>query len=113
MSRPSCAAIQNFARYKPHLLDEAMFGADYMVRMKAPNGSFYRSVTTGDVDQTPGGRRIAGEMKQFGIEGAPGQGAKGMVESANNDLEYEVSYRSGGGMAIAALAMASTYPDVR
>src|SRR4029077_13257692 len=101
----------NFARYQAHLLDEAMFGADYMVRVKAPNGSFYRSVTTGHVDQTPGGRRIAGEMKQFGIEGAPGQGAKGMVESANNDLEYEVSYRSGGGIAIAALAMASTYPE--
>ena len=29
---------------------------------------------------------------------------------ANNDLEYEVSYRSGGGIAIAALAMASSYP---
>jgi Glycosyl hydrolase family 9 len=49
-------------------------------------------------------------MKRFGIQSAPGQGASGMVESANNDLEYEVSYRSGGGMAIAALAMASSYP---
>ena len=52
-------------------------------------------------------------MKRFGIEGAPGQGAAGMVESANSDREYEVSYRSGGGIAIAALAMASTYPVVR
>ena len=100
----------NFARYQARLLDEAMFGADYIVRMKAPGGSFYRSVTTGEVDQTPGGRRIAGEMKRFGIEAAPGQGAKDMVESANNDREYEVSYRSGGGIAIAALAMASSYP---
>jgi len=100
----------NFARYQSHLLDEAMFGADYMVRMKVPGGSFYRSVNTGGVDQTPEGRQIAGEMKRFGIEGAPGQGAKEMVESANNDLEYEVSYRSGGGIAIAALAMASAYP---
>jgi len=100
----------NFARYQARLLDEAMFGADYLMRMRVPGGSFYRSVTTGQVDQTPSGRRIAGEMKKFGIEGAPGQGAKGMVESANNDLEYEVSYRSGGGFAIAALAMASTYP---
>lgn len=33
-----------------------------------------------------------------------------MVEQANNDLEYEVSYRSGGGLAIAALAVASTSP---
>ncbi len=102
--------LQGFARYKTRLLDEAMFGADYLVRMKVPDGSFYRSVSTGGVKQIPEERKIAGEMKRFGIESAPGQGAPGMVESANNDLEYEVSYRSGGGIAIAALAMASGYP---
>ncbi|MFZ0730953.1 MAG: glycoside hydrolase family 9 protein [Candidatus Sulfotelmatobacter sp.] len=103
--------LSDFARYQPRLLDEAMFGADYLVRLKVPNGSFYRSVENGGVDQVPEKRKIAGEMKRFGIEAAPGQGAKEMVESANNDLEYEVSYRSGGGIAIAALAMASTYPE--
>jgi hypothetical protein len=103
--------LQGFSRYKDHMLDEAMFGADYMVRMKVPNGSFYRSVTTGGVDQTAEGRKIAGEMKSFGIESTPGKGAPGMVESANSDLEYEVSYRSGGGIAIAALAMASKEPQ--
>ncbi|HET9409765.1 MAG TPA: glycoside hydrolase family 9 protein [Candidatus Sulfotelmatobacter sp.] len=102
--------LQGFARYKDHLLDEAVFGADYMVRMKASNGSFYRSVSNGGVDQVPEKRKIAGEMKRFGIEHTPGKGAEEMVESANSDLEYEVSYRSGGGIAIAALAMASTYP---
>ena len=102
--------LQGFARYQPHLLDEAMFGADYLVRVKVPGGSFYRSVSNGGVEQVPEGRKIAGEMKRFGIEAAPGQGAKEMLESANNDREYEVSYRSGGGIAIAALAMASTYP---
>ena len=102
--------LQGFARYEPHLLDEAMFGADYLVRLKVPDGSFYRSVSTGSVKQVPEERKIAGEMKRFGIESAPGQGAKGMVESANSDLEYEVSYRSGGGIAVAALAIASSYP---
>ena len=101
--------LQGFARYRVHMLDEAMFGADYLVRMKVPNGSFFRSVSNGGVDQTPSGRKIAGEMKQFGIESKPGQGAAGMIERADNDLEYEVSYRSGGGIAVAALAMASTY----
>jgi Glycosyl hydrolase family 9 len=100
----------NLARYQSHLLGEAMFGADYMVRMKVPGGSFYRSVSTGGVDQTPAGRKIAGEMKRFGIEAAPGQGAKEMLESANSDREYAVSYRSGGGIAVASLAMASSYP---
>jgi hypothetical protein len=102
--------LPDLERYQAHLLDEAMFGADYLVRMKVPNGSFYRSVSTGSVKQLPSERRIAGEMKRFGIESAPGQGAKEMIEQANNDLEYEVSYRSGGGIAVAALAMASTYP---
>ncbi len=102
--------IEGFARYKPRLLDEAMFGADYLVRVNVPDGSFYRSVSTGGVQQVPEERRIAGEMKHFGIESAPGQGAAGMVENASNDLEYEVSYRSGGGIAVAALAMASAYP---
>jgi glycosyl hydrolase family 9/cellulase-like Ig domain-containing protein len=102
--------LEGYARYKKRLLDEAIFGADYLVRMKVPNGSFYRSVTNGGVKQIPEERRIAGEMKHFGIENAPGQGAKGMVENANNDREYEVSYRSGGGIAIAALAMASALP---
>ena len=102
--------LGGFARYKAHLLDEAMFGADYLVRMKVPSGSFYRSVSTGSVKQVPEERKIAGEMKRFGIESAPGKGAAEMVESANSDLEYEVSYRSGGGIAIAALAMASSYP---
>jgi hypothetical protein len=103
-------SLEGFTRYKPRMLDEAMFGADYLVRVKVPGGSFYRSVSNGGVDQVPEKRMIAGEMKRFGIESKPGQGAKDMVESANSDLEYEVSYRSGGGIAIAALAMASTYP---
>jgi hypothetical protein len=67
--------LQGFARYKPRLLDEAMFGADYLVRVKVPNGSFYRSVSTGGVKQVPEERRIAGAMKRFGIESAPGKRA--------------------------------------
>jgi len=102
--------LQGFARYKPRLLDEGMFGADYLVRLKVPGGSFYRSVSHGGVNQVPSERKIAGEMKRFGIQNSPDESAKDMVESANNDLEYEVSYRSGGGIAVAALAMASTYP---
>lgn len=104
------SGVPEFARYDERLLDEGMFGADYLVRMKAPGGSFYRSVTTGGVKQVPEERKIAGEMKKFGIYKSSSQEPRDMVEQANNDLEYEVSYRSGGGLAIAALALASTYP---
>ena len=103
-------AVPEVARYKDRMLDEAMFGADYLVRVKVPGGSFYRSVSTGGVKQLPEQRKIAGEMKKFGIYQSSDKSPRDMIEQANNDLEYEVSYRSGGGVAIAALATASTYP---
>ncbi len=102
--------IPETVRYKDRLLDEAMFGADYLVRVKDPAGSFYRSITNGGVDQRPEERKVAGEMKQFGIFQSADKPPADMVEQANNDREYEVSYRSGGGVAIAALAIASTFP---
>jgi hypothetical protein len=91
------------ARYLDRILDEAAFGADYLVRVKAPSGSFYRSVSTGGVRQVPEERKVAGEMKRFALYQA-NQGRPG--PRAERDTDYQVSYRSGGGMAIAALAMA-------
>jgi hypothetical protein len=102
--------IPETVRYKDRLLDEAMFGADYLVRVKNPAGSFYRSITNGGVDQRPEQRKVAGEMKQFGIFQSAGKPPADMIQQADNDREYEVSYRSGGGVAIAALAIASTFP---
>lgn len=102
--------IPETIRYQNRMLDEAMFGADYLVRVKVPGGSFYRSISTGGPNQVPELRKVAGEMKKFGIYQAPDKSRSGMVEQANNDLEYEASYRSGGGLAVAALAIASTYP---
>lgn len=103
--------LPEFARYEDRLLDEAGFGADYLVRVKAPGGSFFRSISTGGVKQIPEERKVAGEMKRFGIYQSSTQEPRDMVEQANSDLEYQVSYRSGGGVAIAALAMASMYPE--
>jgi hypothetical protein len=99
--------VPEFARYKTRLLDEAFFGADYLVRLKDPAASFYRSISNGGVNQVPSERKVAGEMKSFGIYQNATQKPGGMVEQANSEMEYEVSYRSGGGLAIAALAMAS------
>jgi hypothetical protein len=102
--------VPDMIRYQNRMQDEAMYGADYLVRLKVPNGSFYRSISTGGPKQVPELRKVAGEMKKFGIYQSSDQSPRGIVEEANNDLEYEVSYRSGGGIAIAALAIASTYP---
>jgi len=103
--------VPEFARYKDRLLDEAMFGADYLVRVKAHSGSFYRSISNGGAKQVPEERKVAGEMKRFGIYQSSSQEPRDLVESASTDLEYEVSYRSGGGVAIAALAIASSFPS--
>jgi Glycosyl hydrolase family 9/Cellulase N-terminal ig-like domain len=103
--------VPEFARYEDRLLDEASFGSDYLVRVKAPSGSFYRSISTGGVKQIPEERKVAGEMRRFGIYQSSSQEPRDMVEQANRDLDYQVSYRSGGGVAIAALAMASTSPE--
>jgi len=99
-----------FLRYKNRMLDEGMFGADYLVRVKVPGGSFYRSISTGGTQQVPELRKVAGEMKKFGIYQSADKAPRDMVQQANNDFEYEVSYRSGGGIAVAALAIASKLP---
>ena len=102
--------VPEFVRYKTRGLDEAMYGADYLVRVKNPQGSFYRSISNGGVNQVPEERKVAGEMKKFGIYQSSDKAPADMVQQANNEREYEVSYRSGGGIAIAALAIASSYP---
>jgi len=101
--------IPEVARYKVRMLDEAMFGADYLVRVKDPAGSFYRSISNGGVKQVPEERKVAGEAKKYEIYQSQGT-ERGMGEKAESEMDYEVSYRSGGGVAIAALAIASRYP---
>lgn len=99
----------DFRQSDRRVLDEALFGADYLVRVQAPNGSFYRSVKAPGAAKLAKDRVIQPEEPSYRIKqtkdqpfisGAPGAGWH----------SYQVSYRSGGGMAIAALAIASTYP---
>ncbi|HYG40163.1 MAG TPA: glycoside hydrolase family 9 protein [Cytophagales bacterium] len=100
-----------FKQYKRRILDEGMYGADYLIRMKAPNGSFYRSVSGGGTEKLPEDRKIGVDRTGFLIKTAENKD-KIMSGEMGKDMAvefYEVSYRSGGGMAIAALAMASTF----
>ena len=102
--------VPEFNRYKERLLDEAMYGADYLVRVKAPSGSFYRSVATGSDKQVPEERKVARDARNYVLYQPGDKGRPGVIAETNDDLAYEVSYRSGGGVAIAALAIASTFP---
>ena len=104
-------ADPNFVQYKKRLLDEAMFGADYLVRIKNPQGSFYITVSARGPEKKPEDRLIApkatrhiilttetkDKFRDYGRESTLGEAA------------YEAGYREGAGLCIAALAMASTY----
>ncbi len=75
--------------YRSELLEEAGYGADFLVRMQDPEGYFYMTVFdnwSGDPEK----REICSYKGQNGVRSA----------------EYQAGFRQGGGMAIAALARA-------
>lgn len=96
-------------QYRKRLLDEALFGADYLVRVKDPRGSFYITVSGRGPEKKPEDRRIApkagrhiiltpdtkDKFRDYGRERIAG------------DAAYEAGYREGAGLCIAALAMAA------
>jgi hypothetical protein len=98
----------DFRQYKRRLLDEAIYGADYLVRMQAKEGSFYRSVSAPGAGKLPKDRVIRAEDQSYRIKKTEGQ-AFSDSDKSDNLKSYQVSYRSGGGVSIAALAMASAY----
>lgn len=100
-----------FKQYKRKLLDEAMFGADYLVRVKNPKGSFYRSVSCPGPEKRPEDRLISKDNKGYAIKTADTKDNfnPGGVQNVQSQATYEVSYRSGGGLSIASLAMASAH----
>ncbi|MCS4276546.1 hypothetical protein M2390_001728 [Mycetocola sp. BIGb0189] len=76
--------------FTAHLRDEGLFGADFLVRFRSPEGYFY----TGIFDA------LTKDLNERVIN-AP------LPESVRTD-RYQAAYRHGGGLAIAALARAST-----
>lgn len=99
----------SFRQYQRRLLDEAMFGADFLVRMKVPGGSFYRTISGKGPKKLPEDRRITPTMTGFSITKDPQDGIDGKDEIASPELSYEISFRAGAGLSIAALAIASGY----
>jgi len=86
----------DYRQYLRRLLDEGAWGADYLVRVKAPGGSFYRSVSGPGPGKRPQDRRIGSDATSF--SGSVGGGA---------DAAVQTSLRSGAGLAVAALARAA------
>jgi len=99
---------RDFRQYNRRLLDEAMFGADYLCRTQVPGGSFYRSVGAPGPGKMAKDRAIGMESQGYTIKKSSNESFGGSSEDTSAK-SYQCSYRSGGGMAIAALAIASTY----
>jgi glycosyl hydrolase family 9/cellulase-like Ig domain-containing protein len=96
-----------FRQYLRRLLDEATYGADYLVRARDPQGSFYRSVSCPGPEKRPEDRHIGADMKAFQVKTNTSDPSFHTLDDAAGAATYEVGYRSGGGLAIAALAIAS------
>jgi hypothetical protein len=75
------------------LRDEALHGADFLVRFRSPEGYFYTGIFDALTKQLPE-RYIT----------AP-------LQNSVRTPRYQAAYRHGGGLAIAALARASTADD--
>ncbi len=103
-------ADPNFAQYRKRLLDEALFGADYLVRIKDPRGSFFMSVSARGPEKKPEDRLITPKASKHIIltSETKDKFRDYGPEKASGPTAYEAGYREGAGLCIAALAAAST-----
>jgi len=100
-----------FKQYLRRLLDEGLFGADFLVRMKNPAGSFYITVSGRGPEKKPEDRLITPKATRHIIltpetkDKLRDYGKTAITDQAS----YEAGYREGAGLAIAALALASGF----
>ena len=100
----------NFSEYRRRMLDEGLYGADFLVRMKRSNGSFYQTIEGPGKDKLARDRAIGNPNWRTQIKVNAEDTTENAVQGTAPHA-FEVSYRSGGGLAIAALALASTMPE--
>ncbi len=99
----------NFSEYERRLLDEGLFGADFLVRMKRPGGSFLETISAPGKEKLARDRVIGNPNWRTQIKKSSSDSTE-HIGAAEGPHAYEASYRAGGGMSIAALALASTMP---
>ena len=101
----------NFSEYERRLLDEGLFGADFLVRLKRPNGSFFQSIDAPGPQKLAKDRKVSDPNWRTQIKMNASDTTERAAAVATSPHMYEASYRAGGGMSIAALALASTMPQ--
>ena len=101
----------NFSEYERRLLDEGLFGADFLVRLKRPNGSFFESIDGPGPQKLAKDRKIGNPNWRTQIKTKASESTQSATPIASGPHVYEAGYRAGAGMSIAALALASTMPQ--
>ena len=76
---------------KKSLTDEALYGADYIMRSLSPSNYFYMTVFS-YFNKDPNARRVVG-----------------LLANSKTTSDYQCAFREGGGMAIASLARISQW----
>jgi hypothetical protein len=100
----------NFTEYERRMLDEGLYGADFLVRIKRPNGSFFETISAPGKEKRAEDREIGNPNWRTQIK-LNATDSMEKIAQAVGPHAYESSLRAGGGMAIAALALASTMPE--
>ncbi|HEX3986921.1 MAG TPA: glycoside hydrolase family 9 protein [Acidobacteriaceae bacterium] len=100
----------NFSEYERRLLDEGLYGADFLVRIRRPDGSFLESIDAPGPEKLARDRAIGNPNWRTRIKTSADQSTE-TIGAAIGPHAYEAGFRAGGGMAIAALALASTMPE--
>ena len=99
----------NFSEYERRMLDEGLYGADYLVRIKRPSGSFFETITAPGREKLAKDRAIGNPDWRTQIKLKASDSTEN-IAAAVGPHAFEASFRAGGGMAVAALALASTMP---
>ncbi len=76
---------------KEAMMEEALYGADYIMRSLSPEGYFYMTVFT-YFNKDPKARRVVG-----------------LLADSKTTSDYQCAWREGGGMGVAALARVSMW----
>lgn len=100
---------ENFTEYERRMLDEGLYGADFLVRIKRPNGSFFETISAPGKEKLAQDRVIGNPNWRTRIKTNATESTES-IQTAVGPHAYEASFRAGGGMSIAALALASTMP---
>jgi hypothetical protein len=84
-------SLLNEIHAKESLMQEALYGADYIMRSLSPQGFFYMTVFS-YFNKDASARRVVG-----------------LLADSKTTTDYQCAFREGGGMAIAALARISQW----